>query len=345
MTIPERHDPPAQPSPCPDGNSHNPTLGSGWHTNFNLPFNADCDSLNNLHKTEGYSLDLVASGSGGAGGASPPSNPKYTIIHHPDILNPFDEQQFSIYITWTDPSSSVQGIEIQGRHAGDERQGELLSFVKAPPSGTTTEGWFITDSSGEAFLNPIVNNLQWGEEYTFQLRTNYQFVGSGSIFSEWVYLNVFQRNEQLRRKNDKCDIETLEAKEVRLSQNFAAIPKAYRYSKIVRGGSRQVVCKTWRPQGWNSGAFSAEDYPITIGVEEERAQKAKENAGKALCGGKPCIPGDTGTASTKISSYTGGLIFGTAALNFQEGVNNQESLQVYPCGKGLRRTGGKLPIN
>ena len=82
-----------------------------------------------------------------------------------------------------------------------------------------------------------------------------------------------------------------------------------------------------------------------MGVEEQRAEKAEENAGKALCGGDPCIPGDTGTESTKISSYTGGLIFGTAALNFQEGANNQESLQVYPCGKGLRRTGGKLPIN
>ena len=98
MTIPERHDPPAQSSPCPDGGSHDPTLGSGWHTTFNPPFNADCDSLNNLHKTEGYSLDLVASGA--AIGASPPSNPKYTIVHNPGIVNPMFEEQFSIYINW-----------------------------------------------------------------------------------------------------------------------------------------------------------------------------------------------------------------------------------------------------
>ena len=134
------------------------------------------------------------------------------------------------------------------------------TFVKTPPSSpTTNDWWFIIDSSGGAFLNPIVNNLQWGTEYTFQLRTSYQFVGSGSILSEWVYLKVFHRNEELRRKNDKCDIETLESLEVRLSQNFAEIPKAYQYSKIIRGGSRQVICRTWRPQGWNNGSFSNED--------------------------------------------------------------------------------------
>jgi len=333
MTIPERVDPDSPPTPCPTGESHNPTLGGGWHTTFNPPFNNNCDSLALKHKKEGYSLDIVASGE--AGGASPPSNVNFTFVHP----NPFEQDNFSIYIHWTDPSSSVQGIEIK-------RVDMEQTFVKAPPSSpTTTDGWFIIDSSGGAFLNPIVNNLQWGTEYTFQLRTSYQFVGSGSILSEWVYLKVFHRNEELRRKNDKCDIETLESLEVRLSQNFAEIPKAYQYSKIIRGGSRQVICRTWRPQGWNNGSFSKEDYPITMTVEEEQAEKAKQNAGQPLCGGEPCISGDTGTESTKISSYTGGLIFGTAALNFKEGVNNQESLQVYPCGKGLRRTGGKLPIN
>ena len=80
------------------------------------------------------------------------------------------EEQFSIYINWTDPSSSVQGIEIK-------RTDMEQTFVKAPPSSpTTTKGWFIVDSSGGAFLNPIVNKLQWGTQYTFQLRTSYQFV-------------------------------------------------------------------------------------------------------------------------------------------------------------------------
>ena len=332
MTIPTQND----VSYCPVGNSHDPTLGSGWHTIFNPPFNSDCDSLNNLHKTEGYSLDLVVSGA--TSGASPPSNPKYTIVHNSGVVNPMFEEQFSIYINWIDPSSSIQGIEIK-------RKDKELLFIKAAPSGTTTEGWLITDEAGGSFLNPIVNNLEWGTEYIFQLRTSYQFVGAGSIFSEWVSLNVFERNQELRRRNDKCAVETLESMEVRLSQNFAEIPKAYRYSKIVKGGSRQVVCKTWRPQGWRSGAFLKEDYPVTAKNEEEIAQKAIENAGRALCGGKPCISGDTGSELTKISSYTGGLIFGTAALNFQEGVNNQQSLQVYPCGKAMRRIGGKLPIN
>ena len=73
MTIPTQND------GCPVDGSQNPTLGSGWHITFSAPFNADCDSLNNLHKTEGYSLDLVTPGA--ANGASPPSNPKYTIVH------------------------------------------------------------------------------------------------------------------------------------------------------------------------------------------------------------------------------------------------------------------------
>ena len=337
MTIPTQND----ESGCPTGESHNPNLGVTLHTTFDTPFNNNCDSLNQKHKTEGYSLDLVSfSIEGGAVGASPPSNPSYEVVHNPGIENPMDQEDFSIYIYWVDPSASVQGIEI-GR-----MDLPTLTFTNpAPPSTTqTTLGWFITDPA-QGVLTPIVNNLQWGVDYLFRLRTNYQFVGSGSVFSEWIYLKVFQRNEDLRRKNDKCEIETLEAMEVRLSQNFAEIPKAYRYSKIVKGGSRQVVCKTWRPQGWKNGSFSREDYPITMKVEDKLLADISNNAGKALCGGNPCISGDTGTETTKISSYTGGLIFGTAALNFQEGINNQASLQVYPCGKGLRRIGGKLPIN
>ena len=338
MTIPERHNPPEGPSSCPDTSanpiSHNPTLGNSWHTSFDPPFNDECDDLNNLHKKEGYSPDLVIDGD-----ESPPSNIHYTIIHNDHIDDPKLEETFSIDIHWKEPSSSVQGIEIF------RTDNPKLIFIQDAPAPTTTTGWFISDGNPENPQNPITTNLQWGSSYTFALRTNYQFVGSGSIFSEWVYLDVFERNDVLRRKNDKCAIETLESLEVRLSQNFAEIPKAYRYSKIVRGGSRQVVCKTWRPQGWNDGKFLREDYPITVAVEAKAAQKAAENAGKALCGGEPCIPGDTGTESTKISSYTGNLIFGTAAINFREGVNNQESLQVYPCGKAMRRTGGKLPIN
>ena len=89
MTIPTQND------GCPVDGSQNPTLGSGWHITFSAPFNADCDSLNDLHETEGYSLDLVTGGEGAASGASPPSNLSYTIVHNPNILNPFDEQQFS----------------------------------------------------------------------------------------------------------------------------------------------------------------------------------------------------------------------------------------------------------
>ena len=131
---------------------------------------------------------------------------------------------------------------------------------------------------------------------------------------------------------------------VEASQNFSEIPKKTRFSKIVKGGSRNVVCQTWRPQGWNDGKFLREDYPITFAVEDQKRQKQIENAGNPLCGGEPCS-GNITTNITKISPYTGNLIFGTAAVNFREGVNNLESIQVYPCGKSLRRIGGKLPIN
>lgn len=314
---------------CPTDNDEPPATPP---LSYNPPFNKTPDDLDKNHKKDGWKQDPVSSDS-----ASPPISTSYTVVTDiSGISDPFLQPQFSIYIYWEDPSSSEQGIEIQ-------REDLQFSFKKSAPSGTTTKGWFVTDPALGS-LNPIVNNLDWGKDYRFKLRTSYQFVGDGSIFSEWVYLSVFQRNEEIRRKNDKCAVETLEAMEVRLSQNFAAIPKAYRYSKIVKGGSRQVVCQTWRPQGWKSGAFLKEDYPITVKVEEERMEKAKQNAGRALCGGEPCIPGDTGTESTKISSYTGGLIFGTAALNFKENMTTS-SIQIYPCGKALRRTGGKLPLN
>jgi hypothetical protein len=326
---------------CPyayDG-SHNPATGYGWHTTFDPPFTDDCYDLNNKHQKTGYLLDPVPNNTSLATSATnPPSNITYTIIHNEGIANPKLENNFSIDIHWVDHSASVQSIEILRADLPE------IKFIKQAPAPTTTKGWFFTDPTDD-FLNPIVTKLNWGQNYVFLLRTSYQFVGASKIFSEWVNLSIFERNDAQRRKNDKCAIETLESMEVRLSQNFSEIPKSYRYSKIIKGGSRKVICKTWRPQGWKNGSFLKEDYPITMTIEEETAQNKEQNAGKALCGGEPCIPGDTGSELTKISPYTGGLIFGTAALNFKEGGNILPSLQIYPCGKSMRRTGGKLPIN
>ena len=318
--------------------SHNPSIASSWHNTFTGNFNLDCSSLMNNHKKTGFSLDLVTEGDGGGLGVNPPSNLSYTIVHLPNVIDPKFEQTFSININWQDSRASVQGIEINRVDAPD-----IIFKRSFPSTPTTTEGWFETNPDN-GILNPIVTNLNWTQKYVYQLRTNYQFVGSNPTFSEWVYLEVFERNENLRRRNDKCDIETLESMQVRLSQNFSEIPKKTRFSKIVKGGSRNVVCQTWRPQGWNDGKFLREDYPITFAVEDQKRQKQIENAGNPLCGGEPCS-GNITTNITKISPYTGNLIFGTAAVNFREGVNNLESIQVYPCGKSLRRTGGKLPIN
>ena len=316
------------------GSSVCPQDGSGSTTiahNINNLQNLNCADLESI-SANNFAEDLVKSEENAGVGASPPTNPTYTFA---DNLDFSQEENYSINIYWTDPSASIQGIQIYRTDFPS-----LIFFKAAPSIPTTTNNWLNTSGST---LNPIVNFLEWSKYYYYNLRTVYQFAGTSNIYSDWVQLSVFQINEELRRLNDKCAIETLKSLEVRLGQNFNELPKAYQYSKIVRGGSRKVICQTWRPQGWNDESFSKEDYPITLQAEEEAKAKAKELMGVAICGGEPCTGELSSSGSAAISKYTGNLIFGTAALNFQEGVQTT-NFQIYPCSR-LRRTGSKLPIN
>jgi len=311
------------------GSSVCPQDGSGSTTiahNINNLQNLNCADLESI-SANNFAEDLVKSEENAGVGASPPTNLTYTFA---DNLDFSQKENYSINIYWTDPSASIQGIQIYRTDFPS-----LIFFKAAPSIPTTTNNWL--DTSGST-LNPIVNLLEWSKYYYYNLRTVYQFAGTSNIYSDWVQLYVFQINDELRRINDKCAIETLKSLESRLTQNFNELPKAYQYSKIVRGGARKVICQTWRPQGWNDGSFPKEDYPITLQTEEA-AKNAAAATGDVVADDQNSIISETAA----ISKYTGNLIFGTAALNFKEGVQTT-SLQVYPCGQ-LRRTGSKLPIN
>ena len=54
---------------------------------------------------------------------------------------------------------------------------------------------------------------------------------------------------------------------------------------------------------------------------------------------------DENLKETPFIMITGENAEGNVVIAVREGVNNLESIQVYPCGKSLRRIGGKLPIN
>ena len=256
-------------------------------------------------------------------GVSPPTNLNYTFLNDEDFRF---KEKYAIEIYWTDPSASIQDIEIY--------RSDIPSLViskQAPTTSTTTKNWLNIS---------IFMNLEWSTNYYYNLRTIYQFSGTSKTYSDWVQLSVFKVNDELRRKNDKCAIETLKSLEVRLNQNLNEIPKSFQYSKIIK--SRKNICQTWRPQGWNDGSFPKEDYPITL-AEEEKTEAEAEAEAEAEEFFDNSICGTCSSNNAIISKYTGKLIFGTAAVEFKEGFKTT-NLKQYPCGK-LRKIGGKLPIN
>lgn len=278
-----------------------------------------------------------------ASDATPPTNFSYIV------LNEKTEPKFDIYLTWTDPSSSVQGVEIYREDLSN------LKYQRGPPSSpTTTAGWLlvenITDSSGNILTpkNPIVTDLLWETTYVYYIRTIFLNVKSiNSPFSEWVELEVNEENLILARVNDRCPIIPLQTLQNKLSQNMFQVPKTIRYSRIVKGGERSVICETWRPQGWNSGEFPRYLYPVTSEGDIKREEEEIANKGNTRCG--PFYCKDLPPAD--ISPYTGNLLFGSA-IQIVENAKKYDtvntpfsSAEVNPCGDNTRKTGSNLKIN
>jgi len=278
--------------------------------------------------------------------ATAPTNFSYII------LNDKTEPKYNIYLDWTDPSASVQGVQIYRADL------PYLIYERGPPSNpTTTAGWFliedITDSNGVIISkkNPIVTDLLWDTTYVYYIRTSYFNITSlSSPFSEWVKLEIYEENLILARVNDRCPTITLQTLQDKLSQNQFKVTKAKRYSRIVKSGSRGVVCETWRPQGWNSGEFPRYLYPITSegdikSEEEEIANKGNPKCGTIYC--KDATP-------LNISSYTGNLLFGTA-ISIVENTKKYDTVNtpfnsgiedIKRCGDNdTRKIGANLKIN
>lgn len=279
-------------------------------------------------------------------GATAPTNFSYIM------LNDKTDPKFNIYLNWTDPSASVQGVQIYRADLPN------LIYERGPPSGpTTTAGWFliedITNSSGVVILkkNPIVTDLLWDITYVYYIRTSFFNIKSlSSPFSEWVKLEINEENLILARINDRCPSTTLQTLQNELSPNIFKVPKALRYSRIVKGGQRGVICETWRPQGWNSGEFPRYLYPVTSEGDIKREEEEIANEGNPKCGAIYCKD----VTPLNISSYTGNLIFGSAI----ERVNNTKKYDTVntPFNSGIedinrcgdidtRKIGSNLKIN
>ena len=277
--------------------------------------------------------------------ATPPTNFSYTV------LNPPSDPKFNIYLTWTDPSSSVQGVEIYRADL------PFLIYSRGPPSDpTTTAGWFlvedIIDSSGVIIIkkNPIVTDLLWDTTYVYYIRTSFFNIQSlKTPFSEWVKLELNEVNLTLERANDRCPITPLQTLQNKLSPNQHQVPKVIRYSRIAKGGGRGVICETWRPQGWNSGEFPRTLYPITNQTDIEIQKEIEENKGNPKCGPLYCkdLP------AVDISPYSGNLLFGSA-IQIVENTKKHDTVntpfstgeEVNRCGDNdTRKTGSKLKIN
>ena len=284
-----------------------------------------------------------------AQGPSPPTNFAYQLLNNK--LDP----TYNIYLTWTDPSSSVQMVEI---YRSDLPH---LVYFRGPPSGpTTTDGWLVVkdilDNSGNILQkkSPIVTDLLWDTTYVFNIRTIFFNVESlASPYSAWVQLIVYIENLEKDRINDRCPTISLETLQNNLSTNRFIVPKAYRYSRIVKGGSRQAICDTWRPKGWSNGTFPSSLYPITLKTDIEIAQYKEDNKGVPTCGPVYCneLP------PVDISPYTSGLLFGsgieivantkkydTVNTPYYNTATTTATVINYGCND-TRKIGSKLKIN
>jgi len=304
-----------------------------------LPITLDCTAPTS-NATPNPSFSFVSNS------PSPPFNIQIQIHPLADGTSALLNPEYSVDIAWEDPSAAVQGIQLMRTDIPNLIESQ---FPKFPPQNTpsyqlTTVGWLLAenklDASGNILLNKnkIISNLIWEYTYTFGLRTVFFGASSGSFFSEWQYVQIYNENLVQRRKDDKCKIIPIETLENRLEPNLSGVPKAYRYSRIVNGGGRQVICQTWRPKGWKNGYFDREAYPILHAQDLANEEAENTNPGKAICSGAPCSQITFIAENIIISPYTGKAVFKSDL--------DVENLQIIPCSNKIsRRIGSKLPIN
>jgi len=262
----------------------------------------------------------------------PPDNISYYLMAH---VQPFDNN-YSIHINWQ--IEDFLGIELLRADIPD------LVYTIGPPSVSTTHGWLDTN-------NIILSNLNWDISYIFKLRTFN--TKTCILYSDYKEIIVTEENIALRRKADKCTIIPLKTLENSLATNLSEVPKTYRYSRIVQGGSKQVICQNWRPQGCTaaatSAAIAAQSHKITvpsaavatcaITAIEQPHPSTQEGWLERIQQAAGLVSSSQQYNTLNVSPFTGKLI-----INEENGDDGAKIANAACKSRISRRIGGKLPI-
>ena len=118
------------------------------------------------------------------------------------------------------------------------------TFTKMIDTSGTTEGWLDNKS--------ILKNFEWEltaerHKYYINIRSFVKNPTKNSdFFSNWNRVKIHWYNPIKDKADEKCIFRSVQMLENALEHNKQTVSKKQKYSRIVSGGKRMVICQNWK---------------------------------------------------------------------------------------------------